>query len=148
MISIFSASAFLSALSHISYSSRLESFRRFAFGVLLFFVVCNPVLSVFDGLGGDFEDIFPQIPSADDTAGEEIFEKSFADGIKSAVCEKFSLKYDEVRVLCDGFSKEDYTAEKIRIILCGRAASSDYREIEKYINEMDIGECRVEIEIG
>lgn len=148
MISIFSASAFLSALSHISYSSKLESFRRFAFGVLLFFVVCNPIFSVFDGFRGDFENIFPEFPSVDDTAGEEIFEKSFAEGIKGTVCEKFSLKYDEVRVLCEEFSKEDYTAEKIRIILCGRAAASDYREIEKYINEMDIGECKVEIEIG
>ncbi len=148
MISIFSASAFLSALSHIAYSSRLESFRRFAFGVLLFSVVCTPLFSVFDGWQGAFNDIFPEMPPAEEGSGEEVFENAFCDGVKRAVCEKFSLNYNEVRVLSESFSKEDFTAKKVRVILSGGAALSDYREIEKYVNGMDIGECKVEIEIG
>lgn len=148
MVRIFSASAFLSALSHIAYSSKLESFRRFAFGVLLFSAVCMPLFSFFEGYQGNFRDIFDGLPSVEESEGEEIFEKSFLEGIKAAVCEKFSLNYNDVRILCEKFSKESYTAEKIRVILSGGAAIADYREIEKYLNGMEIGECKVEIEIG
>ena len=148
MVSIFTAAASLSALSHIAYSSKLEPFRRFAFGVLLFSVVCTPLFSLFDGHDGDFKEAFPEIPSVEESEGEEVFEKSFREGIKRTVCEKFSLNYKDVRILCENFSRESYTAEKIRVVLSGAAATADYREIEKYLNGMEIGECKVEIEIG
>ena len=37
------------------------------------------------------------------------------------------------------------TAGKIEIILSGSAVAADYRLIEAFVNEMNIGECRVEI---
>lgn len=148
MISLFVVSAVLSLLSLLSYKSRLDGVRRFAFGVLLFSVAASPFIGALTKLVSDgIEDI---LPPADITEGdaEEIFEESFCLGIKTAICEKFGLKAGDVRVLAEGFSKDEWHAERIRIILSGIAALSDYHEIERYINNMEIGECVAEIEIG
>ena len=80
--------------------------------------------------------------------GEQICKDSFTEGIASALCQEFSINKEEIRVLAEGFSAADFSAERIRVVLSGGAVSKDYKEIEKYVNEMNIGECRVEIEFG
>ncbi|MBR3805936.1 MAG: hypothetical protein IKJ13_03770 [Clostridia bacterium] len=148
MISLFAVSSVLPLLSLISYKSRLDGVRKFAFGILLFSVASSPFINALSELiSGDFSDI---VPPEDITDGdsEQIFEEAFSQGIKTSVCEKFGLKAGEVRVLIVGFVPEKWRAEKIRVILSGTAALSDYHEIERYINNMEIGECETEIEIG
>ena len=148
MISLFATAATLSLLSRFSYSSRLDSVRRFAFGVLLFSVVASPFIKGLSELvSGGIDGILPP-ESTTDGESQQIYEDSFCMGVRDAVCEKFKLKTGEVRVLAEEFSLSGWEAEKIRIILSGMAALSDYHEIEKYINNLEIGECVVEIEIG
>lgn len=147
MITLFAASATLSLLSHISYPSRLENVRRFAFGIILFSVVASPFFNALSNLVNGAEGLLPPDVGAGE-AGDEIFEESFRIGIRDSVCEKFELSRGDVRVLTEGFSCDGWRAEKIRIILSGKAALADYHEIERYINNMKIGECITEIEIG
>ena len=65
-----------------------------------------------------------------------------------SAAEKFSLDRDLVRVNVVGFDFENMCAQSIEVVLSGRAAMADYRAIERYINDMDIGECNVEVGIG
>ena len=147
MTSLFAVCAALSLLSRLSYPSKLDGVRKFAFGILIFSVVSAPLVSSFDSLRDfDIENFFPK---EEDTEGrEELFADAFAEGIEGAVCEKFGIRESEVRVLLEGFDKERWRAEKIRVILSGAAAFSDYHAIEKYVNGLEIGVCEVEIEIG
>ena len=148
MISLFAVSSVLSLLSLISYKSSLDGVRKFAFGILLFSVASSPFINALSQLvSGDFKDIIPPADIVDGDS-EQILEEAFSLGIESSVCEKFGLKSGEVRVLIVGFVPEEWRAEKIRVILSGTAALSDYHEIESYINNMEIGECEAEIEIG
>ena len=147
MTSLFAVCAALSLLSRLSYPSKLDGVRKFAFGILIFSVVSAPLVSSFESLRDfDIESFFPK---EEDTEGrEELFSDAFADGVGGAVCEKFGIRQSELRVLLEGFDKERWRAEKIRVILSGAAAFSDYHAIEKYVNSLEIGVCEVEIEIG
>ncbi len=148
MVSLFATSSVLSLLSLLSYKSRLDGVRRFAFGVLLFSVAAAPFMNALSELvSGGYEDIIPPAEIIEGDS-EQIFEESFCLGIRNAVCEKFGLKSSDVRILVIGFTPEGWRAEKIRVILSGAAALSDDHEIERYINNMEIGECEAEIEIG
>lgn len=147
MTSVFAVCAVLSLLSRLSYSSKLDGVRKFAFGILIFSVVSAPLVTSLDGLQEfNIENFFPK--EEDGEGQEELLCQAFAEGISVAVCEKFGIRQSEIRVLPDGFEVESWRAEKIRIILSGAAALSDYHAIEKYINSLEIGVCEVEIEIG
>lgn len=78
----------------------------------------------------------------------EVIEDAFAQGVTDSVAEKFSLNSEDIRVRLYDFDDGKLRADRIRIILSGRAVFADYKAIEKYINEMDIGVCNVEIEMG
>lgn len=120
-----------------------------AVGIIILWVILSPLgesLSHFDPESwldsveiGDYE--------GDGQIGS-VIEDAFAEGIASAVAEKFSLDTENIRVRLYGFDQSRLSAERIRIILSGRAAFADYKAVEKYIDEMNIGECEVEIEIG
>ena len=79
---------------------------------------------------------------------DAVAEEAFAEGIARAVASKFSLPEEDIRVTVQGFDFSSMSAERIRIFLSGRAALADYKQIEKYINEQQMGECECEIEIG
>lgn len=147
MTSLFAVCAALSLLSRLSYSSKLDGVRKFAFGILIFSVVSAPLVTSLDSLREfDIESFFSE---EEDTEGrEELLRQAFAEGIREAVSDKFGIRNSEIRVLPDGFEAESWRAEKIRVILSGAAALSDYHAIEKYINSLEIGVCEVEIEIG
>ena len=125
MISVFAITALLSLLSHISYKSSLEKTRRLAFGVILLSIVVTPAAEAVTGLA-DFnsEDLLPGI---DQEGGESdaLYEAAFAEGISSAICDKFELRGKDVRVLIVGFVKDEWRCERIRIILSGTAAFAD-----------------------
>ena len=79
---------------------------------------------------------------------EAVAEEAFSRGVASAVADEFSLDEKNLRVELYGFDFENMKAERIRVILSGRAALADYKGIEKYVNGLDIGVCECEIEIG
>ena len=119
-----------------------------ALGIILLSVIISPLA---DGLINFDSGIFDNIEIPDGIGQEGIdavIEDAFAEGICSAVAEKFSLDKDNIRVMLYNFDKESLTAGRIRIILSGGAALADYNAVEKYIDGLGVGECDVEIELG
>lgn len=120
-----------------------------AVGIIILWVILSPLgesLSYFDPDGWLDGIEIPDYESESELGA--VIEDAFAKGIGRAVAERFSLDTENIRVRLYGFDKDNLRAEKIRIILSGRAALADYKAVEKYIDEMDLGECDVEIEIG
>lgn len=119
-----------------------------ALGIILLSVIITPIA---DGLI-DFDGEIPGKIEIPDGIGQEgidsVIEEAFADGICSAVEEKFSLDRENIRVRLYGFDKDSLTADRIRVILSGGAALADYKAVEKYIDGLGVGDCEVEIELG
>ncbi len=138
-------SGVLGLLSHKTFSSA----QRFVFGVIILYVILTPLSDLAKNFDPDsLSGIFDSSVQTPDYSYESVAEDAFAEGIVKAVAEEFSLDRENIRIDIDGFDFENMCAKKIRIILSGGAALSDYREIESYINKINIGECKVEIEIG
>lgn len=140
------ASAVFGMLSLISF--RNETVERIAVAMISMFVIFSPIAKVafnFDLDAFKYENSFE---NPDNLPYEELAEEAFAKGICLAICDKFSLKSDNVYVKTKGFSFEEMRAEEIKITLSGSAVIASPREIRSYINEMNIGDCKVEIRIG
>ena len=145
MLSVFMISAVVGVLSVIAYRGKGDP-SRVALGIILVYVVISPISDLSGGF--DLSSIIDgsvNVPSGE-TAG--VAEEAFADGIVKAVASEFSLSEEDIRVVLYGFDFSKMSAERIRIVLSGKAAFADYKQIEKYINEQEMGECECEIEIG
>lgn len=117
-----------------------------ALGIITLWVILSPLGDMIEHFDPNSFDV--DIPEYGSSEIDMIIEDAFADGICTAVADKFSLDTDDIRVRLYGFDKEKMRAEKIMIIFSGRAALSDYKAVEKYINSLEVGEGNVEIEIG
>ena len=117
-----------------------------ALGIITLWVILSPLGDMIEHFDPNSLDV--DIPEYGSGELDALIEDAFADGICTAVADKFSLDTDDIRVRLYGFDKEKMRAEKIMIILSGRAALSDYKAVEKYINSLEVGEGNVEIEIG
>ena len=140
VVSVFLIAVIVSVLRLISYRSGVAE--RLALGIICTYIILSPIKNLtVEG----FNDIFdiPEI-NVGEGAGQ-ILEDALADGILSAVSDEFALEKDDISVRLFGFDKERMSCEKIEIILSGSATTADYRGIEKFVNKMNIGECRVEI---
>ena len=146
-IGVFLISAIVGMLSHLSYGGRGD-ISKLALSVLMLYVVVAPLADMVKNT--DFKSHF-EVDYNEEiiTDGYEgIAEDAFARGIESAVADKFSLPEDNIRVRVVGFDFKNMRAEKIKVILSGRASLADYKAIEKYLDGLNIGECECEIEIG
>lgn len=134
-------------LIRLSYGSGDSS--RIAIAVITIYVIAAPAVDAIKN--ADFDSILGEISiSTVDYGGEyeEYALAAFENGIIDAVAGEFLLEKDEIDVIVSGFSFESMSADSVRVILSGRAAMSDYRGIENYLNKLNIGECSVEIKIG
>lgn len=140
VIGVFLIATIVSMLRLIGYRAGVSE--RLALGIICVYIVLSPIKNI---SAESFDDLFdiPEIET-EDGAGQ-ILEDALATGIARSVSDEFSLKMENISVRLFGFDKESMTAEKIEIILSGSAAMADYRLIESFVNEMNIGECRVEI---
>lgn len=147
-IGVFAICVISGVLGLFSYRSG-ERGERLALAIITLYVIASPLVKAaanFDPEGiGDY--LEPGDVRVDDGYSQVAME-AFADGLGAAVAEKFSLDRDLVRVNVVGFDFENMCAQSIEVVLSGRAAMADYRAIERYINDMDIGECNVEVGIG
>ena len=148
MRSVFAISAVIAVLSLFFYKEKKDFSVTLAFSVLVVYSALMPVISVMSKSewDGTFELEFDGGEYSEDYL--TVAEEAFCDGIERLVTEKYGLNSEGVFVLSSGFDFEKMQAERIRIILSGSAALGDCKGIEKYINELGIGRCSVEIEIG
>lgn len=146
-VSIFAICLVVGLASALSYG--LGGAERIALGIITLYVVIAPVVSMISEF--DPEGWLQSVNSSSPEIDEEytaVVEEAFAEGICLAVADKFSFERENVRVRLFGFDFQKMRCERIRITLSGRAALSDYKAVERYVNGLDYGECEVEIEIG
>lgn len=146
LVMLFGTVALLGIFSLIVYSEG-DTAVRFGFAVLLIYSATVPLGRLV--LSEEIE--FPSFDVSEGESPEELYltaEKAFCEGVRSLVTKEFSLDGDDLRILAEGFDFEKMSAERIRVILSGRAALADYKKIEELIEDSGLGECEVEIEIG
>ena len=147
-LSVIAVSLLSALLGFLTYGGACERAVRAAAGVILIYTVCMPL--------GDFlADFSPGELSVDVSAevevgSSEFFEvakDSFEKGVKNYVSEQFRLASDEVYVSAAGFDYEKMTAERIFVVLSGRAALADCARIRQTVEDAGLGECEVNIKI-
>ncbi len=147
LFSVLCALVMLGFVGYLSYPNSERTVQN-ALSVLLLCVVLTPIFGIIgkindfniDGIF-DMEEYTP--PSGEGV--ESVSEDAFCEGIKKLVSEKFSLEITDISVNIYGFDFEKMNAKKIKILLSGGAAFSDYRRIESYITESGLGECEVNV---
>lgn len=146
-VSVFVISAVAAVLSQLAYRGSSDP-SRFAISVVILYVVIAPLGSLLGEI--DIDSILnpPLNLPVEQEGYEQVAARAFADGVAKAVAEEFSLERESLRVELRGFDFKNMRAEKIRIILSGRSALADYKEIERYVDRLGMGDCECEIEIG
>ena len=144
---VFGICCVVGVLSLITYGSgRAEAV---SLGIITLFIISSPIAEALGGTDPEGWFDFAEAPELDiDSGYGEYIEEAFADGIASAVAEKFDLDKEDIGVRLYGFDERTMTAERARVILSGRAALADSKAIQRYLGELSVGECSVEIEIG
>lgn len=119
---------------------------KLAVSVISLFVLLSPLAKAASGF--DIDSLFDFSEPKVEGSLSEYTEQSFAEGIALSVADKFLLKEKDISVRLTGFDVKNMRAEKIKITLHSAAVLADRGAIERYINEMEIGECSVEIDLG
>ena len=143
---VFLLSALFGLLEKILYGESGSLGEKKALAIILIFAVTAPLPTLIsaEGILPDFSDI-GKLPEGEYS---EVTREAFEEGLQRALCDEFSLKKDGVTVRCFGFSFEKMRAERISVVLSLSAAGVDPDRVKKYINDLDIGECEVQFEIG
>lgn len=88
---------------------------------------------------------YPEDLRYNETLGEAL-----ADGIAAALCEKFGIEDENIRVAVRGFEPESVTVERVTVILRGKALLTRVEDVKRYVKEIMSTEediCVVEIEL-
>lgn len=124
---------------------------KIALSVLLLYTLATPVISFVES-GFDFSidnsESLPPETSIEDTVYYDVAKDAFADGVVSYVCNEFSLDRSFVSAYVYGFDIKSMRAEKIKLILTGRAVYADARAIVSAVRKAGLGECEVELEFS
>ncbi len=134
------------ALFALAFRGRRDISMKMAFGILITYTVLTPLTAFTDS-----EMKFPEIslPSYDFSEDYiDVCERAFVDGIKRLISDRYGIDGDEISVSVFGFSFENMSADRISVLLSGRAALSDRYAIEDFITKEGLGRCEVEIRIG
>lgn len=148
VVSVVAVSTLAALAVFISYGGASERAVKGAVSVILIYTLCMPIVDMV----GDFsvENLNFELQLEDVESSSEYFEtveQAFVRGVKSYVCEEFGLDVDEVFVKIQGFAIESMRAERISIVLSGRAALSDVTRIAEAVKNAGLGECEVNIKI-
>ena len=121
--SVFVISSIVGLLSHLSYNGKSDP-SRIAMAVILLYVVVAPIADLVSQSDGSIFDVNYDESIVDEDY-EIVAEEAFDKGILSAVADKFSLNKENLRVEIYGFDFENMRAERIRVILSGKAVLAD-----------------------
>ena len=146
-ISIFAICSALGLLGLLSYD-RQNRAERAVMGVILLYVVLSPLAEVWRGISEEgFAPDGDLLPEVDSEEYDEMYGRAVADGILRAVADKFSLSEDDVTVKVYGYVPAEGRCAEIRILLSGRAALADNKSVKKYVESLEMGDCKIEIEL-
>ena len=150
LTSLVAISSLVGVCSYISYGEVEDKLTKSAMALMLVYVTVAPIVSLaasfaedgFFKYGEELSDI-----AIEDTEFHESAEDAFSSGIKQLLKEEFSISETDTEVVIFGFDSIKMKADKVKIILKGRAAMADSRGIIQRINEINIGECEVELRV-
>lgn len=130
----------------LSFRGRRDISLKMAFGILITYAVLTPLSNflIFDGELPKIEQ--PSYDFSEDYV--DVCEKAFTEGVRRLISERYGLAYEDVSVAVFGFSFESMRADRISVVLSGRASLADRHAIEEYITGEGLGRCEVEIRIG
>lgn len=152
LISVMAATLVVALGVLVSYGGRTARLSSAAMGIVLLYTVTVPLISMTSDLSGllnvDYLDEFKVECDVNDTLFYDRTVVAFSEGVERLVCEKYDLKSDDVYVSARSLDIETMRAEKVIIILSGRAVSADARSIEEAIESAGLGECEVKIDFG
>ena len=146
-ISVFAICACLGILGLISYDEK-NTAERFAFGIILLYVVLSPIADVIGEIDAEDFSIEKYEASFNESGYSEVGEAALCEGIGKAIADEFSLREEDVSVFLRGFDFNEMRCESVEILLSGGAALSDSRAVKSFVEKMGVGKCEVEIEIG
>ncbi len=143
VISVLSAVAFS---SFAMYDNEKMRSSRTAIGIILLAALAVPFINMVASVSEiNPEDYLTYEGEYDESVRDSAAKEAFLNGIRLSVSEKFLIPQEHISVECQGFSFEKMRAEKITLVLSGKAAFSDIRAVRDYIKKSDLGECEVSI---
>ena len=152
LVSVLVISSLLGLITYLSYPGASERTTKFAVSVLLIYTVMTPILTfISEFSGADAQDILENIKGEIPDGDKEyisVSEEAIKSAIKKLIFSEYGIPEENIQVNVFGFDFERMRAEKINVILSGKGALSDYRSIERFVSELNIGVCEVMIEFG
>lgn len=145
LVSVFLATAAVGVCTQLLHPRGRGGVSGFAFGVLLASVIVSAV---------------PRLPELDFKPEELIPEQgqtgdyyyaardAVCYGVCEAVCGKMGFSAEDVSVELINFDFENMRCDTVVVTLRGAAALGDRVGVEKFVNDMEIGRCRVDVSIG
>ena len=148
LLLVVSGSVLVALGGLILYGEQNERAARAAMGVVLLCAVAlPPIKAVLAFSDIDVSAVFDELGEGEnDSALSEIAKDSFAEGTKKLILDEFSLADNEVKVHIFGLDAASMRAQRIVVVLSGRAALSDLRGIKALVEESELGNCEVKIE--
>ena len=152
IISVMAATALVALGGLVTYGGKTERVSRAAMAVVLLFVVTVPIFSATGGISDLFSSDFFEELKVECDSGDTLFYENtvaaFCDGVERLVCREHGLEGDNVQVSVRALDVESMRAERIIIVLRGRAVSADARLIAETVMDAGLGECEVKIDLG
>lgn len=148
---LISASAVVALGTLTAHTGRSHGAVKLALGVMLLSASVVPLISIVTDAVDDASIIFDEQITGDgfsDTIYEKTAEDAFSDGIKKLVVSEFSVNSSEVEVCVFDFKVDEMRAEMVKIILSGSAIYVDQRSLRLRVENLGLGKCEVELEIG
>ena len=144
------ASLFIGVLEYLCYPSKTKDAARLFASVVLIYSLLSPVLVFASSLGDGIPPFEIEEPSDIPLGGtyEKVAEEAFKEGICKLLYTNYGVEAEDTAVSVEGFQLDEMKARRIVIVLSGKAALSDRRGMEQYLNGLGLGECEVRIRIG
>ena len=143
-------STVLGFFTFLSYSPLNDRLIKAAASLLLLYTVLLPTVNAVKKLGSFIDSpVFDfSLDGVSQGECEAVAQKAFIAGIHKLLFTKYEIDEADAEVVVYGFDFQTMRAEKIKILLWGKAIYADLRGIREYLNSLNLGECEVEIRIG
>jgi hypothetical protein len=142
---VFSASVTAGVAWQLFHTRSRGKVGQAALGVMLLSVVIS-ALTREVSLDFDIGEILPD--DADEGEYYYVAEEALCLGVSRAVCSEFGFSESDVSVRLINFDFEALSADTVAVTLSGAAALGDYRAVSRFVEEMQIGRCSIDVQIG
>lgn len=143
---IVAVCAVVSLAAFVSYRGECDGAAKGALALIMLSAVALPLSSLSVDISFSDISIDELLPSGE-AEYESVGKEALETGLRRLIAGRFSLSEEDITVTVDGYDFSAMRAERIRVLLSGRAAAADIVAIRNYVTEQGIGECEVDIEI-